>query len=115
MESFLNALKSHAAALDGMAGQARARGARFLVVIFPIFHRVGGAGYPLKAVHADLVRSLAARGVDALDLQPAYAGRADEELWVDPADQHPNDVAHAIAAEQVRQWLVQHDALPGCR
>ncbi len=34
-------------------------------------------------------------------LRPAFRGHRTGALWVDPADHHPNEVAHRLAAEHL--------------
>jgi hypothetical protein len=46
-------------------------------------------------------------GGKALDLLPAFHGRSATELWVHPTDQHPNEVAHRIAAKKLAEFLAQ--------
>ncbi len=95
-------------ALVWMGRTCASRGVRFGVAAFPLMHRLHD--YPFTAI-TELVREAAKdAGAQFVDLTPAFAGRYDErELWVHPADRHPNARAHAIAAEAmaplVRQLL----------
>jgi hypothetical protein len=40
-----------------------------------------------------------------LDLFDAFRGRDGPSLWVHPTNQHPNEEAHAIAAEALGRFL----------
>ena len=40
-----------------------------------------------------------------LDLLPAFGERDAEALWVHPADHHPNEEAHALAARALGEFL----------
>jgi hypothetical protein len=91
-------------AIKTMNDSAKKSGSRFVVAIFPIFYKID-SGYPFLKTHAFLSKELTARGVDVVDLYPGYAGRADEDLWVHPVDQHPNELAQKIAAEQIERWI----------
>jgi hypothetical protein len=42
-----------------------------------------------------------AAGIAHHDLRAALSGRPAESLWVHPLDQHPNDVAHRLAAQSL--------------
>jgi hypothetical protein len=44
-------------------------------------------------------------GVPVLDLLPAFQGRKAKDLWVSPGDHHPNERAHAIAANEIGRFL----------
>jgi hypothetical protein len=90
--------------ISQMKTEANALGARFLVAVFPIFYRMGD-NYPLEPVHQVILAELHRRGIEALDLLPAYAGHRAEELWVHPVDQHPNDLAQRLAAERIAGWM----------
>jgi hypothetical protein len=82
----------------------RRRHIGLLVVVFPFFHELDGA-YPFQVVH-DAVRGFCeGHGIPVLDLREAYRGYRGPELWVHPTDQHPNELAHAIAARALAQRL----------
>jgi hypothetical protein len=40
-----------------------------------------------------------------LDLFYPYSMYRDKDLWVNPTDQHPNEIAHRIAAERLFDFL----------
>ena len=42
-----------------------------------------------------------------LDLQETLRSEPAEELWVHPTDHHPNERAHALAAERVAAFLAE--------
>jgi hypothetical protein len=93
------------AALDEIHAVCRARKIPLLVVIFPFFYELD-EGYPFQPIH-DVVRAhCEQRGIPVLDLQPRYRGFSGPELWVHPTDQHPNEVAHAIAARAIFEFLI---------
>jgi hypothetical protein len=46
-----------------------------------------------------------------LDLRNAYREFNGPELWVHETDQHPNEIAHAIAADAVYAYLKAHPEL----
>lgn len=97
-------------AIQSMKDASERKGARFVVALFPIFYKIG-SGYPFLKVHAYLSAQLRARGVDVVDLYPGYVGYKDEDLWVHPVDQHPNELAQKIAANEIEAWMRQNTAL----
>lgn len=93
------------AAVEEMAALSREKGAEFHVLIWPMVHRL--RDYPFRATHQRIVDELERRGISCLDLLPAFEGEKDEYYQVHPTDFHPNERAHAKAAEAIRRrWLV---------
>lgn len=71
-----------------------------LVAVFPLLFDLDG--HPFRAIHDRIAARCGQATV--LDLWEPLARRAAGEtrrLWVDAADQHPNEIAHAIVAQQV--------------
>ncbi|MBX7166241.1 MAG: SGNH/GDSL hydrolase family protein [Pirellulales bacterium] len=95
--------------LLGIFRVAREHQVPVMVVIFPFFHQLNGA-YPFQALHERVAEVCREAGVSYLDLRAAYGAYAGPELWVDPTDQHPNEVAHAIAAQAIDKFLRSHQA-----
>lgn len=93
-----------------MRDLTRERGGRFIVVIFPILYKIEN-GYPFAGVHSYVTERLRQLGIDSIDLLPALSGYKASQLWVHPVDQHPNDVVHAVAAQQIQTWISQK--MPG--
>lgn len=80
------------------------RGGTFLVAIWPLF--VGlEAEYPFEDVHGRIRDGFRARGVRVVDGLDAFRGETSAELWVHPADRHPNERAHAIFARVIHEAL----------
>jgi len=97
-------------ALDDIQRMTRERDIPLLVAIFPFFHDLDG-DYPFQIVH-DVVRAhCESRGIAVIDLRDAYRQFHGPELWVHPIDQHPNEIAHAIAAEAIAAYLSEHPEL----
>jgi hypothetical protein len=86
-------------ALLSMGEQCRARGVPFVVAIWPLLGNPLDERYPFAAIHESVREAAAAGGATVLDLLPAFRGLRPELLVVDGADdEHPNEVAHRIAA-----------------
>jgi hypothetical protein len=77
---------------------------RFVVVLFPILWELDGI-YPFEDLHARIAAGCQEAGCEFVDLLPFFRGRRAESLWVHPTDQHPNEIAHAIAAERIAATL----------
>jgi len=74
------------------------------LVIFPVLWKLGD-DYPFTDIHLKVIRFARRSGIPCLDLLPAFAGHAGPELWVHPNNQHPNEVAHEIAARSIARFL----------
>jgi lysophospholipase L1-like esterase len=86
-------------------------GGTLLVVVFPLLYDFDD--YPFSTTH-DLIESVCEReGITLLDLFPAFSRRRAEDLWANPTDHHPNEVAHRIAAEEVAAWIERSSLLSG--
>jgi len=94
------------AALRRMGGLCRERGVPFVVVIFPLFGNPLDDGYPFPEIHAKVAQAAAEAGAKVVDLLPAYRGLRWELLVVNGADdEHPNEIAHRIAANVILHAL----------
>jgi hypothetical protein len=86
-------------ALDRMGGLCRAHGVPFVVAIFPLFGNPLDERYPFGSIHARVAEAAARAGARVVDLLPAYRGLRWDLLVVDGVDdEHPNEIAHRIAA-----------------
>jgi lysophospholipase L1-like esterase len=86
--------------LEGMQAAARAEGAGFLVVLWPLMIGLE-ADHPFEQTHRTIVASLAARGIAVHDALPSFRGADTASLWVHPADHHPNELGHARFAAAI--------------
>jgi hypothetical protein len=93
-------------ALERMGGQCRARGVPFVVAVFPLFGNPLDERYPFEAIHVKVAEAAAAAGARVIDLLPAYRGLRWDLLVVDGVDdEHPNEIAHRIAANVLLREL----------
>jgi lysophospholipase L1-like esterase len=91
-------------ALKAMGGMCRERGVPLVVAIFPLFGNPLDDRYPFADVHAKVGQAAAEAGARVEDLLPAYRGLDGRLLVVDgAADEHPNEIAHRIAARAIAQ------------
>jgi lysophospholipase L1-like esterase len=76
------------------------------LVVFPILVDLG-EGYPFRLV-CDAIAAFGKENEIAVhDLRPAFKDERAPELWVSPFDQHPNERAHAIAAQSIYPFLLK--------
>ena len=89
----------------GFAGIARMAAAsdRFLVVLFPLFYRLDA--YPFEDLHRTIREQLGRRQIEFLDLLDTFRGMDYRQLIVYDTDEHPNEVAHRMAADAIRARL----------
>mgnify|MGYP002630805702 CR=1 FL=1 len=99
-------------ALNEIQAQLEARGIPLLMVVFPFFVELDG-DYPFASIHEVVQRHAEQRGIPLLDLREAYSRFHGPELWVHETDQHPNEIAHRVAADAVHGYLVTHPELLG--
>jgi lysophospholipase L1-like esterase len=85
--------------LKTMGAQLRERGVPWIVAIFPLFGNPLDERYPFAEAHARVAQAAAESGARVVDLLPAYRGLRPELLVVNgEKDEHPNEIAHRIAA-----------------
>ncbi len=93
--------------LDDIVHTCRDNEARLLIVAFPFFYQLNGQ-YPFQPIHDRLREYCEKTGVAFVDLRDDYRQYSGPELWVHPTDQHPNEVAHRIAAESAAKYVTDH-------
>jgi lysophospholipase L1-like esterase len=88
-------------ALGRMAELCKEKKIPLVVMIFPLFGNPLDEAYPFPETHAAVARAVAETGwARSLDLLPSYRGLDWRNLVVDgPNDEHPNEIAHRIAAQ----------------
>lgn len=79
-------------------------GFEIVALIFPLLYKLDG-GYPLEREHEEVRTAFADAGIEVLDLLDTYRSHRAPELWAHPVDHHPNELAHAIAAERLARFL----------
>jgi lysophospholipase L1-like esterase len=89
-------------ALKAIGGMCRERGVPLVVAIFPLFGNPLDDGYPFADAHAKVAQAAGEAGAKVVDLLPFYRGLDWKLLVVDGADdEHPNEIAHRIAAQAI--------------
>jgi hypothetical protein len=78
----------------------------FVVMVFPLFADPLDERYPFADIHARVAQAAREAGAVVVDLLPAYRGLRSSLLVVDGAnDEHPNEIAHRIAAQELVRTL----------
>jgi len=90
--------------LDQVNGLCRDHGATLEVVVFPFLHNLG-PDYPFRDVHVQWSEWGQGSGVRVLDLLETLESHVAEGLTVNRYDAHPNERAHALAAEALGSGL----------
>lgn len=92
------------AEIERMGALGREKNFRLVVVVFPLLWELDG-DYPLEGLHDRVRQACLDAGVECLDLLPVFRGRSAPSLWVHPTDQHPNEIAHGLAAQALARYL----------
>lgn len=95
-------MREKLAAVDDLCRQ---NNASFRVVVFPFLHNLG-EDYAFRPAHEKIVAYCRSAGIPVLDLDPVLAPHVEEGLTVNRFDAHPNERAHALAAEAIREQLL---------
>lgn len=83
---------------------AEERKAKFIFLAFPLFYWPNDQFFMQKEFDSFISR-LKDNHIEVIDLREIYFSYKDSELWVHPTDQHPNDLAHKLAAQKVLEYL----------
>lgn len=75
------------------------------IAIFPFLHNLG-PDYPFDAGHERIAEFCREAGIPCLDLKPVLLPHVAEGLTVNRFDAHPNERAHALAAEAMEKDLL---------
>ncbi len=101
-------------ALKQMGTLTREKGVPFVVAIFPLFGNPLDERYPFTEVHQKVAQAAAEAGAKVVDLLPVYRGLRWDILVVDGVDdEHPNEIAHRIAAGAILHALDDVVPWPG--
>jgi lysophospholipase L1-like esterase len=94
--------RRHQQQLYAMIRHCQERNVTFRAVLLPFIH-TGGGKYQADALHAMLRHFFETNQVDVVDLLPVVVARDPAELVVNNYDAHPNELAHQLFAEAIRQ------------
>lgn len=86
---------------------SRENGFDLLFVIFPVLWSLS-EDYPFAYVHEKVAAFAKSQSIPVLDLLPYFSGYDGPELWVHPNNQHPNEIAHEVAATALAAFIMEH-------
>jgi hypothetical protein len=110
LESFEGASAEHGfALLEFLHQSVREDGGTLLVVVFPLLYDFDH--YRFSSIHQKIEGFCEGHQIFYLDLLPSFSRHKARELWANPTDHHPNEIAHRIAAEEIATYI--KDRLPG--
>jgi len=92
-------------AFSTMGRLAHERGVPALVVIFPET-LVDLADYPYADLHRRVAEAARGAGLTVLDLLDVFSAYPSSELALTHDDDHPSPLAHRLAAQAIRDWMV---------
>lgn len=82
------------------------RGIPFMVVLWPFLQGLGeGRHYPFQKLHDLVASDLAEAEVPLLDVTPQLRATDQEDLWVTPADTHPNPKAQQLVLPAITAFV----------
>jgi len=76
-----------------------------VVMSFPVLWQLDD-NHPFQGLYQLIGNEVEQAGGKSLDLFPSFRGQSAAALWVHPTDQHPNEIGHRIAAEQLCDCLL---------
>jgi hypothetical protein len=97
----LNVAKEYLLKMKNLANDLNSE---FILVIFPIIYWPDH-NYPFEKIHEKLHDMSKELDIQVVDLKESFLKYKDEELWVHPVDQHPNDLAHKITADKILNFI----------
>jgi hypothetical protein len=110
LESFEGENAEHGfALLQSLHRSVREDGGTLLVVVFPLLYDFDD--YRFGSIHRKIEGFCQGHHILHLDLLPAFSGHDAKDLWANPTDHHPNEIAHRIAAEEIAAFI-EHN-VPG--
>jgi hypothetical protein len=94
------------AKLDEFRRFCQRRNIELRIVIFPFLHNLGN-DYVFDVAHERIREYCREANLPCLDLKPVLLPHAGEGLTVNRFDAHPNERAHALAAEAIEKDLLE--------
>ncbi|MCA8951406.1 MAG: hypothetical protein KDE27_18000 [Planctomycetes bacterium] len=93
-------------ALIGIRDWCREHEAQAAVVVWPLLQGLGeGRFYPFTEMHRLVSAFCEREGIPCLDLLPVLKDEPQEQLWVSPADMHPNEHAQQLVFATIAAFV----------
>ena len=93
-------------AFRSIRDSAQKEGAWTLVAVFPLTPRRSWSDYAYANLHAQIAREARRNGFQVVDLLDTFRHYPPADLVLSPTDDHPNALAHRLAAEAISQVLL---------
>jgi hypothetical protein len=100
--------KSIVTALDAGRELSEEYGFQLVVTVYPVLIHLDERRYPFSAIHKKIGTFCHSRGIQFVDLLECFLGQTDRDMWVHPTDQHPNEVAQALAGQFLAKSVSEH-------
>ncbi|MBN1364146.1 MAG: SGNH/GDSL hydrolase family protein [Syntrophaceae bacterium] len=91
--------------IDDINRKIKQRGGKLVIMLFPLLYKFDN--YPFMEIHEKIASVCAKNNIPMLDLLPVYSAYKYKDLWANPTDQHPNEIAHKVAAVCLYNFLVE--------
>jgi hypothetical protein len=88
-----------------------AKNGKLVIVLFPILYDF--ERYPFREIHEKISIFCREEGIFLIDLLPAFSKYRAEDLWVNPTDHHPNEIANRVASGVVYDFFIRNGLLHG--
>lgn len=99
------------AALERAAELSKEHGFKLALVIFPELYYLDWR-HPFTDIYRLVGDTCGQLEIPVLNLfESTFRGQNPRKLWVHPSDHHPNEKAHAMAAESITAFLVESNLL----
>jgi len=85
------------------------KGGTLIIVLFPLIYDF--ERYPFHGIHQKIADFCDREGILLLDLLPAFSNYMAEELWANPTDHHPNEIAHGLAAHELHGFIIEKEVI----
>ena len=75
-------------------------------MVFPSFYELDN--YPFTQLHGFVKNESEKKGFHYLDLLDSYKNYSEKDLVVNMDDTHPNEFAHGIAAQALKEYILKN-------
>jgi hypothetical protein len=99
------AWEATAAQIAAMSQAARARGARFILLLLPLPYEVTDS--PFAAAHRQMREAASRSGIEVVDALPELSRHPDDALRLHPRDRHPGPLYTRVVAELLAPVVIE--------
>lgn len=95
--------------LGSLNQKIEAKKSKLVILLFPLLYNFNN--YQFREIHHKISSFCKSNDIILLDLLPEFSKYKAEDLWVNPTDHHPNEIAHRIAAKKLYEILNRNKLL----